>query len=383
MKSEIVFFSAANSQSNTEHSDTPSPRGAPITVPKVPQLENKHLKFTEPIVRPCVKWREVVISDKIGIVLSSQARHADKMIQRWNLPVTGYLLFLFVVYSSSASQAPVSEMKGGAMQSVATQCDSAYCSHSSETIQTRIPDRPVSAFLTVDQEGLFFEQNYKKESVEYSSPISKKERARNVLNDSIDTYNHLLTNHAVITKSLTSGGIGLMGDVLAQFFEFKQLQRSSKAFTLDRKRAIGLFIEGSFISGPLMHYAFDLMEDLVPVHANDEIDSNEAQNSHLGKQWGAAIFHVVADIVIMGPMYVLSLMVTTSFIEGRLSTLREELLRDFGSTYWASFLSSLAFGPAQVVAFGMLPVQYRLLYINIQDVVWNAVVSYMVHRSRE
>ena len=314
----------------------------------------------------------------------THSRQSEKMIQRLNLPVTGYLFLLLRVYASSASQVPLSNVKGGSSQKVAIPCDSdsAYCNQILDSMESRIPDKPMYTFLSVAQEGLFFEQSHRIEAVRSSSPISKKERLSDILNKFIDTYNHLLTNHAVLTKSVTSGGIGLMGDVLAQFFEFQHLERRSNTFYLDRKRAIGLFIEGTLVSGPLMHYAFDFMEYLVPVHS-DGIDTNESQRLQLLKQWSAAIFHVVADIGIMGPIYVLSLMVTTSFIEGRLSTLRDELLSDFGSTYWASTLSSLAFGPAQVIAFGILPVQYRLLYINIQDVVWNAVVSYMVHRSRK
>ena len=197
----------------------------------------------------------------------------------------------------------------------------------------------------------------------------------------VSRYLKLLETDALATKCIISGAISLLGDFLAQAFE----NRSEKAH-FDKLRAFALVFESTFLTGPLMHYAFDFMEYLVPidtsVSSSDDSKTLTASQFCIFSKWGASFLHVAADILILGPIYVVSMMLTSAVIEGNWSTLWLEFKIDFLPTLWASTLSSVSFLPIQLFAFRMLPVHLRLLYMNMQDIIWNAVVSYYAHRSR-
>jgi hypothetical protein len=162
-------------------------------------------------------------------------------------------------------------------------------------------------------------------------------------------------------------------------------------FFVDIRRIFGIFFECAFLSAPLMHYAYDFLEYLVPIHgidsdgeqhvAQDQAESQKRNVESL-KRWGAAIFHVLSDIFLLGPFYVLFIMTSTSIFEGRIWSLRTDLLSNFLSTFKTSVVVSLGFMPFQVSAFRVLPTQFRLLYINMQDIIWSAAVSFAAHKSR-
>jgi hypothetical protein len=88
-------------------------------------------------------------------------------------------------------------------------------------------------------------------------------------------YLDLLETHELVTKCLTAGAIGILGDALAQNFEFLtqgehnnhgSATRPTDVLIYDKLRLFGIFFESTFLSGPLMHYAYDYLEYLVPIH---------------------------------------------------------------------------------------------------------------------
>lgn len=200
-------------------------------------------------------------------------------------------------------------------------------------------------------------------------------------------YNHFLETHELLTKTLTSGGIGMIGDVIAQVFEHR-LRISKGKFIPDVPRIIGIFFECACLSAPVMHYSYNFLERLVPVQ-DDDFRSTEAfqklneqeKRIYSIKQWAAASFHVLADIFLLGPLYVLNIMFAASLFEGRINSFALDMRNNFMSTLKTSIIASLGFMPLQIVAFKMLPTRFRLLYINLQDIIWNAVVSFAAHKS--
>lgn len=200
-----------------------------------------------------------------------------------------------------------------------------------------------------------------------------------LIRDTANLYLRLLDSHALLTKTLTSGLVGGFGDIMAQCFEHNMSGKSM--FLLDMRRLCGIFVESTFFSGPLMHYTYDYLEHLMPVH--DTRDSEEKPDMMASlRTWVAATFHVVADTFLLGPLHVFSMMLITLVFEGRTGSLKLDLLNNFGPTFRASVVSSVLFMPLQVLAFKMLPTQLRLLYVNMQDILWNAVVSFAAHKSR-
>ena len=107
---------------------------------------------------------------------------------------------------------------------------------------------------------------------------------------------------------------------------------------LDAPRSLGMIFEYTFLSAPLMHYAYDYFEYIIPIHDTDKSDeeSNEEEalierSTDLDKtrmrmqslkRWAAATSHVLTDIFVLGPFYVLFIMFATSLFEGRISSLQ-------------------------------------------------------------
>ena len=205
-------------------------------------------------------------------------------------------------------------------------------------------------------------------------------------------YLRFLQSHPLLTKTLTAGFVAMIGDLLAQLFEHRM--SNGALFVLDAPRSLGMAFEYTFLSAPLMHYAYDYLEYIIQIHETIETNEEEAlleRSTDLDtarirmqslKRWAAATSHVLADIFVLGPFYVLFIMFGTSLFEGRISSLHAELLVNYIPTVKAAVATSLGFMPMQVAAFGVLPTQFRLLYINFQDIIWSAVVSFAAHKAR-
>lgn len=252
-----------------------------------------------------------------------------------------------------------------------------------DTIQTECDaTKNEENFYDVSMEVSYeFKNEFPGTNIKENDPKKQK----NISSKAISLYLDLLQSSALLTKCLTSGFIGGIGDICAQMFENK-ISRN-RLFAIDRLRVFGIAFECVAISGPLMHYAYDFLESIVPIHELESDDTQSVNKSHKNHSktpihmWAAAIFHVVSDTFFLGPVYVLSIMVSSSFFEGRIGTIKKDLAMNFLPTLKVSIFSSIGFMPMQVTAFRILPTQFRLLYMNIQDIIWNAVVSFMAHKS--
>ena len=204
----------------------------------------------------------------------------------------------------------------------------------------------------------------------------------------IELYRRAVLAFPILTKSIFTGILGGCGDLLAQTVtkcfslqtaeeEDVSTDSSTKAgvrkFQFDRLRVASVTLEGFFISGPLMHYSYNFIELVIPI---DDITGSPYKKSL------AAALHVIIDAVFMDCVFIFTLMVCTSLIQGRASKIRRELQTEFFPAVQASWISSTVFSPMQFVAFRYSPLELRVLFMNIQDVLWNAIMSYMTHRSR-
>ena len=147
----------------------------------------------------------------------------------------------------------------------------------------------------------------------------------------------------------------------------------------DTRRGISTLMDGLFISGPLMHVGYDLFESILPIHGSGGSNSNSSDTSG----WIAAMLHVIADSVLLDSFFVASKFFTTGLMEG---ITVHNLVQQFYSTYipslQASWITSILLCPIQLSCFCYLPLRFRVLSVNIIDVVWDAVLSFMTHRSR-
>jgi hypothetical protein len=85
----------------------------------------------------------------------------------------------------------------------------------------------------------------------------------------ITWYMKCLSTFPLLTKSLTSGFLGFIGDSAAQFFEERirakhNIVQPYFVIKYDKKRAMSVVADSIFFTGPLLHFAYGFLENLVP-----------------------------------------------------------------------------------------------------------------------
>ncbi|KAL7489864.1 hypothetical protein ACHAW6_016191 [Cyclotella cf. meneghiniana] len=200
-------------------------------------------------------------------------------------------------------------------------------------------------------------------------------------------YMNQMKNHELLTQTITAGILGIIGDIFAQGLE-QYLERGGSTTvsdifslfaTLDKQRTMAMFGDG-LISGPLLHYVYELYDALLPIPEMEESDSPSYKISK--KRLIMLTAHVLIDNSIMAALYVFLTMCTTAIMEGHYESIPYELKHDFLSAVKASWRSSVGLAPMQLVSFLYLPKELKVLAVNVQDIVWIAVISYATHLNR-
>lgn len=203
----------------------------------------------------------------------------------------------------------------------------------------------------------------------------------------VSWYLTQLNTFPLITKSITSGLIGVVGDFFAQWVEYRLGRRrtttAAAAATLnnngnhfsihgmyDARRGMAILVDGMFVSGPMMHWGYDFLEKIIPISS--------------GAASLAAMIHVVADSLVLDSIFVGTAMVGTGLLEGYKfrKDVIPQLKRDYAATLKAGWTTSATLIPLQFVCFRFLPVTLRTVAMNLTDVIWNGIISFMAHRSR-
>jgi hypothetical protein len=205
------------------------------------------------------------------------------------------------------------------------------------------------------------------------------------LQQAVVWYTMNLNANPVSTKSITAGIIGIIGDYMAQWLEYKLEKRknppqevSSLAGGLSIhgryrfRRGLSILTDGFFISGPLMHFGYNLFESIIPINVG-------AGSSSL-----AALAHVVADSVFLDSIFVASTFLVSGIMEGyTYKQIIPQFRSDFFPAMKASLATSILIFPFEFACFRYLPLTFRVLAVNFLDVLWDAVISFMAHRSRK
>jgi hypothetical protein len=188
-----------------------------------------------------------------------------------------------------------------------------------------------------------------------------------------DWYMTNLEDSPVLTKSLTTAFIQFIGDYMAQMFEAYRIRSETTSFldlnrNYDLRRGLSLAADGMFLSGPLLHYAFDLLEAFFPI--------DEEQASY------AALFHVIVNDYVIDTIYLFLSFFFVAVAEGHVKDLIDIFRKDFVATLKASWGTSIALIPVEFVCFRYLSIRFRVLAMNFIDIFWGAIVSFVAHRSR-
>lgn len=228
---------------------------------------------------------------------------------------------------------------------------------------------------------------------------SKSGRFSRLVNHFWAVYSSQLESNPIRTKSVTTGVLAVVGDLLAQGIELSFDNDGEDSETLlDGRRVFAMGIEGMCFSGPSMHYAYELYDYLFPIircdpcecsehiHEGVQIEANDditQEVSESNTEWKNAIIHVAFDQIVMAMWYVACLMIVTNIIEGHSDELIEELQSDYFRNLCASWLAALLFfAPVEIFAFGKLEKSYRVLAVNVIDILWVTVMSIVTHLNR-
>ena len=191
-------------------------------------------------------------------------------------------------------------------------------------------------------------------------------------------YMTALEEYPILTKSLTTGIIQFFGDCVAQRYEQQQEKEATPIHSkkvYDLRRGLSLFADGLLISGPLMHYCFEWMEDAWPTTEGGDVVG-------LSRPM-ATLCHVFVNDYIIDSIYLALSFVFTGVVEGySLTEVARMFRKDYGATVRASWLTSLGLIPVEIMCFGYLSLSFRVLAMNFVDLLWGAIVSFYSHRSR-
>ena len=125
------------------------------------------------------------------------------------------------------------------------------------------------------------------------------------------------------------------------------------------------------VSGPLLHFAYNAMEDLLPT-------SSGGRSAVI-----AAVGHALLDNFVLDTIFLAIMFVTTGITEGYVREIIPQFRKDFMPTLKMGWATGLCLVPIQFLLFRFFPLSLRVLGVNIIDIFWEAYISYMVHRRRK
>ena len=187
---------------------------------------------------------------------------------------------------------------------------------------------------------------------------------------------------------------------LGHYIHAKSIGSSSAAgigvnalLKLDKLRMIALFIDGLIVEGALLHYVYEFYEWLLPTQYDTRDDDGSELNSESNTKtttptnnsnFYAALAHVLFDNFVMIIPYIAILMITTGILEGRhLASVPHKLKHDLLPAVKVSWKASLlGIAPLQLLPFHFLPMKLRVLAVNLLDVIWVTMISFVTHRNR-
>ncbi|XP_038074721.1 peroxisomal membrane protein 2-like [Patiria miniata] len=163
-------------------------------------------------------------------------------------------------------------------------------------------------------------------------------------------YLRLLRTYPIITKSLTSGAISSVSNIVAQ-----KLSGGWKAPIAWRN--IGAFAAtGIFYTGPITHYFYRWLEALVP-----------------GKDKVSQILKLIVDRLFIAPPFLLGYLYCIRRFEGKSHQTAVEFLKQ---AYWTVLkLNWKVWTIVQYVNINYVPLQYRVLFASSVAFIWSLYIA--------
>jgi protein Mpv17 len=176
-----------------------------------------------------------------------------------------------------------------------------------------------------------------------------------------EQHGALFGKYLLLTNTISSGVLMYVGEYVAQRIEKAKFPEKSKA-DYDKQKMIQLGVVG-LSQGPLHHYTYMWMERLLPGNAPKTVFKK-----------------ILSDQLIVSPVFIVHYFYTTYFLEQK--DLREstDLFKDkFIRVYIADWL---VWPCSQFFNFYFVPIQYRVLYINLITCFYNIFLCYVKNEKK-
>lgn len=170
-------------------------------------------------------------------------------------------------------------------------------------------------------------------------------------------YNRLLSEHPLVTKSLTSGVLSFLADAICQTY-FPE--KKGKAF--DWRRLFNFTILGTALVGPLLHYWYGFLMLKIPA-----------------KTAIATVQRVALDQLVFAPFCIIPAIFSCAMIlEGTPEKIPAKIQADWGPTLLTNFAVWI---PAQMINFKFMIPQYQVLFANSVGFFWNIYLSSQTNKT--
>lgn len=172
--------------------------------------------------------------------------------------------------------------------------------------------------------------------------------------DNFMGYSSILAQAPISTKAVTSATVYTIGDFISQRTEGTEIG------DIDRGRILRSLLAGLIGHGPLSHVWYDLSEDVF----NNVLHLTE---------WWSFIPKVAVDQTLWGPfwnnMYIVLL--------GAMKLESPQVIwSDIKRTTIPLVVSGLKLWPlAHCVTYGLMPLQYRLVWVDLVEIIWVTILA--------
>lgn len=179
-------------------------------------------------------------------------------------------------------------------------------------------------------------------------------------------YKSMLVAKPLVTKSITSSCIMGASDVMCQKVVARATPEEERPSKLDSTRILHVAITGSLWSGPITHYWYIVLEKMYGAIAK----AANIQDPVVG-----LVIRLILDSTIFSSVTISGYFTVRSFLEGTgLKGASEKVRTRFLTTLFGAW----KFWPlANAVNFWFVPMQFRVLYMNVLSLFWTGWLTYV------
>lgn len=193
-------------------------------------------------------------------------------------------------------------------------------------------------------------------------------------------YMDCLRDAPLPTKCVTSACISLLGDGGAQFHEERTRAKKTGAqdvsllhFDYSVRRGLTNFADSLLICAPMLHYGYGWLESVIPVLDHPSLPASSA-----------AAAHVLVDDYVFDAVFIAIMFITTGIGEGyRPGQILSQFRKDYVPSVKTMWKAGFVLMPLEFCMFRYLPLSLRVLGMNLVEIVWDALVSFMIHKRRK